>query len=84
MRLGMVRWMVLVGKCLIGMSRPVGGLLSLTMGNTTDTRTATHLSGNDERNRLDAGPVNLVSPCDLTLCNVECAAGEETHPALGF
>ena len=45
---------------------------------------STHLSGNDERNRLDAGPVDLVSPCDLTLCDVECAPGEETHPPLGF
>jgi hypothetical protein len=50
--------------------------------NTKRHKDSTHLSGNDERNRLDAGPVNLVSPCDLTLCNVESAAGEETHPAL--
>ena len=44
----------------------------------------TRLSGNDEWNRLDAGPMDFVSPCDLTFCNVECAPGEETHPALGF
>ena len=45
---------------------------------------STDLSGNDEWNRLDAGPVHFVSPCDLTLCDVECAPGEETHPPLGF
>lgn len=41
------------------------------------------LAGDDERDGLDRGSMDLVGPCDFAFADVEGSSGEETHASLG-